>query len=176
MYSLISTSASGLLIFRIFLSILISELPSSKEMRVCVNMDQGGAIVDLRPYAAKLEWPVGISVPSYSAMQDLQTSCYKHSRCCIFPDPCTGQSDWTNKGNPKSLYRKSLITWMRIWPTISKRNIRWWSVRLPPAGRKVRRRIIPVIIHGIRLWTAARGIRVSLWYSWSNPHPCNKTR
>ncbi len=29
-------------------------------MRVCVNMDQGGAIVDLRPYAAKLEWPVGI--------------------------------------------------------------------------------------------------------------------
>ena len=29
-------------------------------MRVCVNMDQEGAIVDLRPYAAKLEWPVGI--------------------------------------------------------------------------------------------------------------------
>ena len=29
-------------------------------MRVCVNMDQGGAIVDLRPYAAKLEWRVGI--------------------------------------------------------------------------------------------------------------------
>ncbi len=29
-------------------------------MRVCVNMDQGGAIVDLRPYAAKLAWPVGI--------------------------------------------------------------------------------------------------------------------
>lgn len=29
-------------------------------MRVCVNMDQGGAIVDLRPYAAKLDWPVGI--------------------------------------------------------------------------------------------------------------------
>lgn len=29
-------------------------------MRVCVNMDQGGAIVDLRPYAAKLHWPVGI--------------------------------------------------------------------------------------------------------------------
>ena len=29
-------------------------------MRACVNMDQGGAIVDLRPYAAKLEWPVGI--------------------------------------------------------------------------------------------------------------------
>lgn len=29
-------------------------------MRVCVNMDQGGALVDLRPYAAKLEWPVGI--------------------------------------------------------------------------------------------------------------------
>ena len=29
-------------------------------MRVCVNMDQGGAIVDLRPYAAKLKWEVGI--------------------------------------------------------------------------------------------------------------------
>ena len=29
-------------------------------MRVCANMDQCGAIVDLRPYAAKLEWPVGI--------------------------------------------------------------------------------------------------------------------
>lgn len=29
-------------------------------MRACVNMDQGGAIVDLRPYAGKLEWPVGI--------------------------------------------------------------------------------------------------------------------
>ncbi len=29
-------------------------------MRAGVNMDQGGAIVDLRPYAAKLEWPVGI--------------------------------------------------------------------------------------------------------------------
>ncbi len=29
-------------------------------MRACVNMDEGGAIVDLRPYAAKLDWPVGI--------------------------------------------------------------------------------------------------------------------
>ncbi len=29
-------------------------------MRACVNMDQGGAIVDLRPYVSKLEWPVGI--------------------------------------------------------------------------------------------------------------------
>ena len=29
-------------------------------MRACVNMDQGGAIVDLRPYAAKVEWKVGI--------------------------------------------------------------------------------------------------------------------
>ncbi len=29
-------------------------------LRACVNMDQGGAIVDLRPYAAKLPWPVGI--------------------------------------------------------------------------------------------------------------------
>lgn len=29
-------------------------------MRACVNMEQGGAIVDLRPYAAKLKWEVGI--------------------------------------------------------------------------------------------------------------------
>jgi len=29
-------------------------------MRACINMDQGGALVDLRPYVAKLEWPVGI--------------------------------------------------------------------------------------------------------------------
>jgi hypothetical protein len=29
-------------------------------MRAQVNMDQGGAIVDLRPYAAKLRWEVGI--------------------------------------------------------------------------------------------------------------------
>ena len=33
---------------------------SDPYMRACVNMDQGGAIVDLRPYVAKLEWPVGI--------------------------------------------------------------------------------------------------------------------
>lgn len=32
-------------------------------MRACVNMDQGGAIVDLRPYASKLEWKVGIDTP-----------------------------------------------------------------------------------------------------------------
>lgn len=32
-------------------------------MRACVNMDQGGAIVDLRPYAAKLEWKIGIGTP-----------------------------------------------------------------------------------------------------------------
>ena len=32
-------------------------------MRACINMDQGGALVDLRPYAAKLEWPVGIGTP-----------------------------------------------------------------------------------------------------------------
>ena len=32
-------------------------------MRACVNMDQGGAIVDLRPYVAKLNWPVGIGTP-----------------------------------------------------------------------------------------------------------------
>ena len=29
-------------------------------MRACINMYQGGALVDLRPYAAKLNWPVGI--------------------------------------------------------------------------------------------------------------------
>ncbi len=29
-------------------------------MRACINMDQGGALVDLRPYVAKLDWPVGI--------------------------------------------------------------------------------------------------------------------
>lgn len=32
-------------------------------MRAGVNMDQGGAIFDLRPYAAKLPWPVGIGTP-----------------------------------------------------------------------------------------------------------------
>lgn len=32
-------------------------------MRVGINMDQGGAIVDLRPYAAKLEWEIGIGTP-----------------------------------------------------------------------------------------------------------------
>ncbi|MBQ9332997.1 MAG: hypothetical protein IJS12_01530 [Lachnospiraceae bacterium] len=32
-------------------------------MRACVNMYQGGALVDLRPYAAKLNWPVGIGTP-----------------------------------------------------------------------------------------------------------------
>jgi len=29
-------------------------------MRACINLDQGGALVDLRPYAAKLKWEVGI--------------------------------------------------------------------------------------------------------------------
>ena len=29
-------------------------------LRACVNMDQGGAIVDLRPYVAKLDYPMGI--------------------------------------------------------------------------------------------------------------------
>jgi len=29
-------------------------------MRCCLDMNQGGAMVDLRPYAAKIEWPVGI--------------------------------------------------------------------------------------------------------------------
>jgi len=32
-------------------------------MRACINMDQGGALVDLRPYAAKLKWEVGIGTP-----------------------------------------------------------------------------------------------------------------
>ena len=32
-------------------------------MRACISMYQGGALVDLRPYAAKLEWPVGIGTP-----------------------------------------------------------------------------------------------------------------
>lgn len=40
-------------------------------MRACVNMNQGGAIVDLRPYAAKLEWPVGIGT--------------KHVQDCSYP-------------------------------------------------------------------------------------------
>lgn len=29
-------------------------------MRACINMDQGGALVDLRNYSAKLEWKIGI--------------------------------------------------------------------------------------------------------------------
>lgn len=29
-------------------------------MRVCINMDQGGAIVDLRPYVSKLDYKIGI--------------------------------------------------------------------------------------------------------------------
>ena len=32
-------------------------------MRACINMDQGGALVDLRPYVSKLEWKVGIGTP-----------------------------------------------------------------------------------------------------------------
>jgi len=32
-------------------------------MRACISMYQGGALVDLRPYAAKLDWPVGIGTP-----------------------------------------------------------------------------------------------------------------
>lgn len=32
-------------------------------MRAGINMDQGGAIVDLRPYVAKLDWKVGIGTP-----------------------------------------------------------------------------------------------------------------
>lgn len=33
---------------------------SDPYMRACVNLDEGGAIVDLRPYVSKIEWPVGI--------------------------------------------------------------------------------------------------------------------
>lgn len=33
-------------------------------MRTCVDMNQGGALVDLRPYAAKIERPVGIGTPN----------------------------------------------------------------------------------------------------------------
>jgi hypothetical protein len=33
-------------------------------MRTCVDMNQGGALVDLRPYAAKLVRPVGIGTPN----------------------------------------------------------------------------------------------------------------
>ena len=29
-------------------------------LRTCVDMNQGGALIDLRPYVSKLEWPVGI--------------------------------------------------------------------------------------------------------------------
>lgn len=32
-------------------------------LRTCVDMNQGGALIDLRPYVAKLEWPVGIGTP-----------------------------------------------------------------------------------------------------------------
>jgi hypothetical protein len=32
-------------------------------MRTCVDMNQGGALIDLRPYAAKLVRPVGIGTP-----------------------------------------------------------------------------------------------------------------
>lgn len=32
-------------------------------MRACINMDQGGALVDLRPYVSKLKWEVGIGTP-----------------------------------------------------------------------------------------------------------------
>ncbi len=40
-------------------------------MRACINMDQGGALVDLRPYVAKLDWPVGIGT--------------KHVQDCSYP-------------------------------------------------------------------------------------------
>lgn len=33
---------------------------SDPYMRTCLDMNQGGAMIDLRPYVAKLEWPVGI--------------------------------------------------------------------------------------------------------------------
>ena len=56
-------------------------------MRACVNMDQGGAIVDLRPYAAKLEWPVGIGTKhvqdaSYPFLiQEKYRAGYFHTLC-----------------------------------------------------------------------------------------------
>ena len=33
------------------------------DMRCCLDMNQGGAMIDLRPYAAKLYWPTGIGTP-----------------------------------------------------------------------------------------------------------------
>lgn len=32
-------------------------------MRCCLDMNQGGAMIDLRPYVSKLYWPVGIGTP-----------------------------------------------------------------------------------------------------------------
>ena len=32
-------------------------------LRCCIDMNQGGALIDLRPYVAKLYWPVGIGTP-----------------------------------------------------------------------------------------------------------------
>ena len=32
-------------------------------LRCCLDMNQGGAMIDLRPYVAKLYWPVGIGTP-----------------------------------------------------------------------------------------------------------------
>lgn len=40
-------------------------------MRTCADMNQGGALIDLRPYAAKLYWPVGIGT--------------KHVQDCSYP-------------------------------------------------------------------------------------------
>ena len=33
------------------------------DLRCCLDMNQGGAMIDLRPYAAKLYWPTGIGTP-----------------------------------------------------------------------------------------------------------------
>ena len=40
-------------------------------LRTCVDMNQGGALIDLRPYVAKLYWPVGIGT--------------KHVQDCSYP-------------------------------------------------------------------------------------------
>jgi hypothetical protein len=34
-------------------------------LRTCVDMNQGGALIDLRPYVSKLDWPVGIGTLPY---------------------------------------------------------------------------------------------------------------
>lgn len=38
-------------------------------LRCCLDMNQGGAMIDLRPYVAKLYWPVGIGTPPCTGRQ-----------------------------------------------------------------------------------------------------------